>query len=106
MCPGEEVNPVLVGFSVFPTSGERCESLAPRHTSPASLPLGLHHAGAHGVSGKRAGGRHDHRLLASLCPPAGSEEAGPGAGGRKLHPPGVPGEGEQTGSGARDGRKR
>lgn len=55
--------------------------------------MGVRHAGGHGVHGQHPGGRHDGRLPASLRPPFGGEEAGSGTGGRRLQPPGVPGEG-------------
>uniref|UniRef100_A0A4W6ERL2 Uncharacterized protein n=1 Tax=Lates calcarifer TaxID=8187 RepID=A0A4W6ERL2_LATCA len=60
--------------------------------SPAGLPLGVCHAGGHGLHRRHPGGRHDHRLPAPPRPPTGGEEARPGAGGRQLQPPGVPGE--------------
>uniref|UniRef100_A0A4W6EU05 Uncharacterized protein n=1 Tax=Lates calcarifer TaxID=8187 RepID=A0A4W6EU05_LATCA len=59
--------------------------------SPAGLPLGVCHAGGHGLHRRHPGGRHDHRLPAPPRPPTGGEEARPGAGGRQLQPPGVPG---------------
>lgn len=64
----------------------------PSHTGAATFQLGLWHTGGHGVYRQHPGGGHDGGLPAAPRPPASGQEARPGAGGRLLQPPGVPGE--------------